>query len=56
MPHETTDAEIDAMVEADLRDAYHHNAEVEALETAISHVSDPLVRRILFKIVELAVR
>ena len=49
-----TDEEIDQMVAEDLADVHEHREEVKALRKAIGDVPDPLLRRILYKIVELS--
>lgn len=54
VPRSITDEEIDSMIEQDLREAEDQRAEINALTNAIDHLSDPLLRRIPHKIVELA--
>jgi hypothetical protein len=49
-----TDEEIDSMVAQDLADAADREKEIKALRYAIDQLSNPLLRRILHKIVDLS--
>jgi hypothetical protein len=53
MAREISDKEIDNMVAEDLADQHEKEAEYTALKHAIGNLPDPLLRRILYKIVEL---
>lgn len=45
---------IEQLAQEDLADTLEHRKAVEALMKAIGDLSDPLLRRILYKIVELS--